>query len=178
MKKLLIVGFVLIIVSLCSLLIFRGFFPKKYRSDIDIYAKEYNLSSTLVASVINIESGYNESAVSRVGAVGLMQLLPDTAYDCAKRIGISVTYEQLFDKSTNLRLGCFYLRYLLDLFDDNLINALCAYNWGYGNVCNWIELGNVDNEGTITNIPVKETKDYLKKYKVCKFVYGKLYKYL
>lgn len=154
-----------------------NFFPRKYKLEIEYFAEEYNLSSVLVASVINIESGYDENAVSSAGAVGLMQLLPDTAFDCANRLGMDIDKEELFDKNINIHLGCFYLRYLLDLFDGNLINSLCAYNWGYGNVRNWLSLGNVDKDGTITNVPVEETRNYLKKYQVCSWFYEKIYKY-
>lgn len=177
MKKVVIINSILLAIILFSILLFFVFFPKKYKLQIEEFAIEYNLPKSLVASVINIESGYDDSAVSSAGAVGLMQLLPDTAYDCAGRLGIDVTYEQLFDKTTNIRLGCFYLRYLLDLFEGNIINVLCAYNWGYGNVRNWIALGNIDMAGTITKVPVEETKNYLKKYKVCSWVYEKIYKY-
>ena len=177
MKKIIITSSIMIAIILMVVLLLFVFFPKKYKSEVMHNAKEYNLSPVLVASVINIESGYDESAISKAGAVGLMQLLPETAYDCADRLGMSVTYEELFDKSTNLMLGCYYLRYLLDLFDGNLVNSLCAYNWGLGNVRSWIELGNVDENGTITNIPVEETRDYLKKYRVCSWVYEKIYRY-
>ncbi len=177
MKRIVIISSIALVFVIISLMVFFMLFPKKYKLEIEQFANKYELSSSLVASVINIESGYNEDAVSCAGAVGLMQLLPDTAYDCAKRMGMSITYEQLFDKRINIQLGCFYLRYLLELFDGNLINSLCAYNWGYGNVCNWIALGNIDGDGTITNIPVEETRNYLKKYKVCNWIYGKIYKY-
>lgn len=177
MKKVIALSLILLLITLISIVVIFALFPKKYRDDIVWYAREYDLSASMVASVINIESGYDENAVSKVGAMGLMQLLPDTAFDCAKRVGIEVTEEKLFDRDINIRLGCFYLRYLLDLFDGNIVNTLCAYNWGYGNVRNWISLGNADSKGTISNVPVAETKNYLKKYSVSHWFYQKIYKY-
>ena len=177
MKKVLLISLIVVCFVVVSILVFFSLFPRRFSAEIKELSSDYNLSPTLIASVINIESGYDENAKSKAGAVGLMQLLPETAYDCASRLGIDVSYEQLFDKSINMKLGCFYLRYLLDLFDGNLVNALCSYNWGYGNVRNWIAIGNVDSEGTIINIPIEETRNYLKKYYVCKFVYEKLYRY-
>ena len=147
------------------------------KEQIKKYSSEYNLPASYVASIINIESGYDSNAISRANAKGLMQLLSSTAFDCADRIGLIITEDQLFDEDISIMLGCFYLRYLLDLFDNNWINTLSAYNWGYGNVCNWINAGNVDNVGTITNIPIKETKRYISKFKMCRFVYENLYKY-
>lgn len=177
MRKVVVVGSVSLVLILVVLVLLFVLFPKKYRSEIEEYALEFNLPQSLVASVINIESGYDDNAISKAGAMGLMQLLPKTAFDCASRLGIEVSEEQLFDRNINIRLGCFYINYLLDLFDGNLINSLCAYNWGYGNVRNWIALGNVDSDGTITNIPIGETRNYLKKYRVCGWVYEKIYKY-
>ena len=177
MKKVVIVSLISLLIILFSIVAIFMLFPRKYREDVERYAREYNLSASMVASVINIESSYDEMAVSKVGAIGLMQLLPETAFDCAARVGIEVSEEQLFDKDINIRLGCFYLRYLLDLFDGNIVNTLCAYNWGYGNVRNWISLGNVDSMGTITNVPASETRNYLKKYRVSCWFYQKIYKY-
>ena len=158
------------------LLIF-AMFPRQYTHEIDKYSREYNLPKSFIASIINIESSYDKNAISNAGAKGLMQLLPSTAFDCAKRLDISIEEEQLFDGEVSIMLGCFYLRYLLDLFDNNWINTLVAYNWGYGNVRDWIAMGNVEGNGTINNIPVKETKDYLKKFKINLVVYQKLYRY-
>ncbi|MGN0961452.1 MAG: lytic transglycosylase domain-containing protein [Christensenellales bacterium] len=152
-------------------------FPKKLTNEISSIASKYNLPESMIASVINIESGYDENAVSEAGAIGLMQILPSTAEDCAKRMNIEFVESDLYNKEINIEIGCYYLRYLLNMFDGNITNVLCAYNWGLGNVKNWIENGNVDNNGTITNIPVKETSDYLKKYSINNFVYKNLYGY-
>ena len=106
-----------------------------------------------------------------------MQILPTTGIDCAKRINMEITADDLYDININIKIGCFYLKYLLDMFDGNITNTLCAYNWGLGNVKDWIDIGNVDDKGMITNIPVKETKDYIEKYKTNIWVYEKLYKF-
>lgn len=163
-----VIGLVVLTLLLC---------PQKLKQEISKYSSEYNIDASVVASVINIESGYDACSVSKAGAIGVMQLLPSTAFDCAKRIGISIDEEDLFKEEINIKLGCYYLRYLLDLFDGNWTNTLCAYNWGYGNVCNWIALGNVDQNGTVTNLPVLETRNYIKKFKVNMFIYEKVYKY-
>ena len=131
----------------------------------------------MVASVINIESSYRKDSVSNAGAIGLMQLLPSTAFDMAARLDMELTEEDLFNEEINIKIGCFYLSYLLEMFDNNITNTLCAYNWGLNNVKNWIIDGNVDESGTIINIPVKETKDYIGKFAVNKFVYKNIYKF-
>ena len=171
---------IIVIVLLIVVLMFAVIlllFPRRHNDLIEKYSKEYNLSKSMIASIINIESRYDEGAVSDAGAIGLMQILPSTAEDCAKRIGLAYSTEVLHDPKTNIQLGCFYLSYLLELFEGNLINSLCAYNWGLGNVQNWINLGNKNDDGTIINIPVKETQNYITKYRVNYFVYSKVYNY-
>jgi len=176
MKKIFIVMFICLIIVICFVAVFFVVFPKKYMGYIIQYSDQYGLEKHLVASVINIESSYNPRAVSSAGAIGLMQLLPSTAHDVADRMNIMINDEDLFNVETNIKIGCYYLSYLMKIFDDNIENTLCAYNWGLTNVKNWINEGNVDEFGTITNIPVKETNDYIKKYNINSFVYKNIYK--
>lgn len=85
-------------------------------------ARTYQIDAALLHAVISAESGYNPSAVSNKGAVGLMQLMPETA----RRYGV----ENSFDPEQNIRGGTKYLSYLLQLFDNNLELAVAAYNAG------------------------------------------------
>lgn len=152
-------------------------YPQNYKYQILKYSEMYNVNPAMLASVIDIESNYNISTISNAGAVGLMQLLPSTAYEVAQKIGIEITYEDLFDADVNIQIGAYYLRYLLDLFDGIETNALSAYNWGLKNVRSWLILGNYNSNGEIVDIPVTETKNYLDKYKKSYFVYSKIYNY-
>lgn len=93
-----------------------------YTPMIEETAKDHNLSPDLLHAVIRAESSYNPNAVSRAGAVGLMQLMPGTA----SRYGVS----DRTDPAANLRGGAAYLRDLLQMFDDNLQLALAGYNAG------------------------------------------------
>ena len=85
-------------------------------------ARVYRIDAALLHAVISAESGYNAAAVSHKGAVGLMQLMPETA----RRYGV----ENSFDPAQNIRGGAKYLSYLLQLFGNNLELALAAYNAG------------------------------------------------
>ena len=152
-----------------------AFFPRKYDDLINKYSRIYNVESAIVASVINIESSYRKNCVSNAGAIGLMQLLPSTAHDMASRLDVNIENEDLYNEEINIKLGVFYLSYLFDMFDGNLINTLAAYNWGMNNVKEWINRGNCDN-GTIINIPVEETRNYLKKFNSNYFIYKNIYK--
>lgn len=111
---------------------------------IDGHARAQGLSPVLVRAVIEAESAFNPRAVSRVGAMGLMQLMPGTAKD----LGVV----DAFDPSENIRGGTTYLRRLLDRFDNDVPLALAAYNAGPGAVERY---GNVP--------PYRETRNYVAK---------------
>lgn len=115
----------------------------------------YNLEPSLVCSVINVESRYNPNSVSKAGAIGLMQLLPTTANDIATKLNMS-DYD-LYDIDTNIHFGCYYLRYLFDIYSNQKM-TLVAYNAGLGTLNTWLI-----RDPDLENIPYKETKDYLKK---------------
>ena len=104
---------------------------KKFTPTVEYVAKRYNLPNSLVHAVITAESSYNPAAVSRAGAVGLMQLMPETA----KRYGV----KDRLNPYENIHGGTHYLRDLLVMFENDLSLALAAYNAGenavkkYGN---------------------------------------------
>lgn len=93
-----------------------------HSSTINLVAKSYQLPSALIHAVITAESAYDAGAVSSAGAVGLMQLMPDTA----KRYGVG----NRRDPHANVLGGTRYLKDLLDMFDNDLVLALAAYNAG------------------------------------------------
>jgi len=99
---------------------------KPYADEIAVAADEAGLDPALVHAVIHVESAYRAGAVSEKGALGLMQVMPDTA----KRFGI----QDASGTKANLKAGTRYLRTLLDLFDQRTDLALAAYNAGEGAV--------------------------------------------
>ena len=137
------------------LLCFRTIYPIKYRGIIVEYSEKYNLSPELISSIINAESGFDKDSVSYSGAMGLMQVIPSTAVEISNKLGYN-EYD-IFNPRTNIEFGCFYLRYLLDYYNEDLIYSLCAYNAGLNNVKHW------DFDGDIEKIPVSQTKNYVKK---------------
>lgn len=119
----------------------------------------------LVAAVIREESQYDGHAVSRVGAIGLMQVMPATAATVAKRIGLTeVTRDDLFDEGTNVRIGVRYLEQLLDQFHGNEIYAVASYNAGPRAVTSWVARnGRRDADEFVELIPYQETRLYVKR---------------
>ena len=119
----------------------------------------------LVAAIIREESQYDEKAVSIVGAIGLMQLMPTTANQVAQLFGFpSVARDNLFDRETNIQLGVRYLGQLVDQFSGNLAYAIAAYNAGPLAVTNWIAMhGARDQDEFVELIPYQETRLYVKR---------------
>ena len=110
--------------------------------------------------------------------MGLMQITDDTAKWCSEKLGID-NYEKelLYESDFSIRLGTFYLDYLLERYDGEVSCTLCAYNAGLGNADKWLKDTKYSPDGkTITNTPFKETNGYLNKvkfnYKVYEILYG------
>ncbi|MEO8378924.1 MAG: transglycosylase SLT domain-containing protein, partial [Acidobacteriota bacterium] len=116
---------------------FRMYYPLRYGEEIEKRAKEQKLDPNLVRGLILQESYYNPKAKSRVGATGLMQLMPPTAKEHAQRMGVRYSQARLEDPDLNIRLGTFHLRMLVNLFSGQVPLAIASYNAGQGNVMKW-----------------------------------------
>lgn len=137
-------------------------FPNKYAESVNAAADEFGLERALVRSVIWAESGFDASARSDKGAVGLMQLMPETYKECAAALRLPQTDDGRRDPDTNLRCGCYYLSLLLDKFDGDATAALMAYN-----------AGEVNARAFLKGEPVfAETTAYLKRIATARRVYG------
>ena len=148
-------------------------YPIKYEETVAKYSKEYHLDYYLVMSVIKTESSFRASAVSEKGAKGLMQITDSTSKYIAKELKES-DYE-IFSIDTNIRFGCYYLRYLIDKFKVEK-TALSAYNAGEGNVLSWLKNNKYSLDGkSLNTIPFKETEEYIKKVYKSYDKYRKLY---
>ncbi len=102
------------------------FYPYPYQQIVNKYAKEYGVDSSLVAGVILAESKFLPTACSNRGAIGLMQIMPDTGAWIAKHVGDKdYTKEQLYNPDTNIRFGVWYLSFLIDA--GALLQAVSAY---------------------------------------------------
>ena len=150
------------------------YFPLKYGGYIEQYAEEYDLDKFLVAGVICTESGFDNTAHSG-RARGLMQMTDATADWVAERLGIDYDYDMAETPEINIRMGCYYLAYLIDKYK-NTDTALAAYNAGMGKVTEWLADENYSKNGrTLYDIPYKETKNYVKRVKILTGVYKGLY---
>ena len=154
-------------------------YPKTYSEIISVYAKEYDVKENLIYAVIKAESNFDSRAVSNREAIGLMQIVEETAIDVANRNQIDVDTEnmeeELLDIDNNINIGTKYLSTLLTQYG-NIEVALAAYNAGIGTVNNWIEKQIIQADGSdIENIPYKETNNYVRKILRDYNVYNNLY---
>lgn len=158
--------------------ILRQFYPMLYKTQVEKYAKEYDIDKLYIYAIIKAESNFNEKANSQSGAKGLMQIMDSTAKDIAKTIGINNEEEfDLYNPSINIMLGTKYFSDLLKEYNGNIDLALAAYNAGKGNIKKWIENGIIKADGSdIENIPYKETNMYVRKIKQNYKMYQDLYK--
>jgi soluble lytic murein transglycosylase len=142
-------------------------YPLRYETIVRGHAKNYDLDPALLAAVIYTESRFNPRARSDAGAVGLMQLLPDTARGIAERTGGNAfVVDDLYVPELNVRYGAWYLRNLLNRYGDER-TALAAYHAGQGNVDRW----RADGVG----IQFPETRSYVANVEHAKEVYRDSY---
>lgn len=184
MRKKIVICFIALIIFIVFLILFKDnilkiFYPKKYEDIVSLYAKEYNVDENLIYAVIKAESDFDENAVSNKNALGLMQIMEDTAKDIAKKNNINVdennARKDILDINNNINIGTKYLATLLEKYQNTNL-ALAAYNAGTGNVDNWIENKILNEDGSnIENVPYKETNNYiriiLQNYKIYSEIY-------
>ncbi len=142
----------------------KAAYPLEYEDYVAASAAEYDLPPTLVYAVIHTESHFDPNAVSSAGAKGLMQLM-DATYEWiqTQMTGETQPSERIYDPQVNIRCGCRVLDVLMSQFD-NTETALAAYNAGSGNVSKWLKNPEYSDDGvTLKEIPVRETRNYVKR---------------
>mgnify|MGYP000881318549 FL=1 len=156
--------------------ILKIFFVMKYQTEIDNFSNINKVNPSLVGAMILVESRYNPKVISHKGAMGLMQIMPNTGQWVAQELGeTNYLMEDLLDPVKNLRVGTWYLAYLKRLYNGNDYLALASYNAGHGNVSQWLKEGIWKGDSVkIEQIPFPETKKYLIKI----LLYRKIYSYL
>jgi len=153
-------------------------YPFPYRDIVHQYALQKDLDPFLVAGVIRTESKFNTQARSPKGALGLMQMMPETAKWVAEQMDFPSDFDtsQLENPEINIRMGTWYLSSLKKEFKGNEVLILAAYNGGRGNVKQW--MGRYDWTiafDDVEKIPFLETREYVNKVLYSKKRYQELY---
>ncbi|MCI8444159.1 MAG: lytic transglycosylase domain-containing protein [Clostridia bacterium] len=160
--------------------LYKIIYPKTYQEIVSTYAEKYQLEENLVFAVIKAESNFKEKAVSHKNAIGLMQIMEETAKEVAKKYEIEIDLnqaeEELLKVENNIHIGSKYLSILMERYGNKEV-AVAAYNAGMGTVDNWIEKGIIKADGSdIEKIPYKETNHYVRKILRNYKMYEELYK--
>lgn len=140
-------------------------YPKRYADAVELASLEFGISENLLYAIIKAESDFRADAVSRAGAVGLMQIMPKTfEEDIKPKLGIQKSAaEALKNHMLNVRSGAYYFSYLYDYCGD-IETALAMYNAGIGTVRSWLKDKKYSKNGReliVDNIPYEETRTYV-----------------
>lgn len=166
-------------VSACVFIIFSvigtyAFLPRKYKKEVFSACTKTEIDQNLVFAIIKAESSFNPNKISHKGAIGLMQIMPDTAKYISEVFFSNMEYD-LYSPKDNILFGVTYLLYLTEKFKDEK-TALAAYNAGEGRTKSWLLDKNYSLNGkTIDIIPYKETENYVKKVLFYKKIYSIIY---
>ncbi len=186
LRRLILLGILVAVAATGSVLVLTGkavlpvaseqIYPIRYREYVATAARQYGVDPYLVAAVIKAESGYDPVAVSTAGAVGLMQLMPDTAkWVVSLKNWKGGEKPQLTDPNDNIQLGACYLAYLADNFGGDSTAMLAAYNAGEGTVRDWIQSGGGTKAFDLSDIRFPETRAFVEKVKKYQVLYQRIY---
>lgn len=170
----LLLGVTSFVYSFGPSLLFKPMYPLEHESEITASASAHGVDPYLVAAIIRSESSWDERASSHRGAIGLMQLMPETASDMVEKGLVDpnrISVDRLTDPATNIEFGCAYLSYLMMYFNGATDKAVAAYNAGMGNVDIWTQGGDILHNA----ITFPETQAYLVRVTMAQTRYRELY---
>ncbi len=161
-----------------ALRIWRVAYPAAFRSEVERWAAPSGVSPELLLALMREESGLDPNVISHAGAVGLTQLMPSTAQGVAKKLRMgSLQQADLMKPPIAIRIGAAYLGGLLRRYEGSEALALAAYNAGDGPVRSWLRArGSLPLDAFVEEIPVQETRGYVKRvlrsYAAYRLLYG------
>ncbi len=183
-KSYLIFVFILFLITLLCILLAiasrveneveeKVYYQTEYLDIIEKYSIEYDVEESIILAIIKCESNFDKDATSSVGAMGLMQMMPDTFSDMQRRLSEKYETAMLYEPEISIKYGTYYLKYLYNIFNDwELVYA--AYNAGMGNVSRWLENEEYSKDGKLLVIPFAETDKYVKKVISTELEYEKI----
>ncbi|WP_421681765.1 transglycosylase SLT domain-containing protein [Stutzerimonas urumqiensis] len=149
-------------------------FPMAYRSSLVQAARARDIHASWVFAITRQESAFMADARSHAGATGLMQLMPATAKETARRFDIPLSSNsQVLNPATNVQLGAAYLSQVYGQFNGNRVLASAAYNAGPGRVRQWLrDARHLPVDVWVENIPFDETRQYVQNVLTYAVIYG------
>ena len=172
-------GGVLLVLTgvVAAFLCMRALYPVQYRDTVERCCEEFGVDSRLVYAVIHTESGFDPNARSEAGAMGLMQIMPDTFLWLQSRLEPEAqrTAEALYDPEVNIRYGVYFLSMLDEMFNDDVL-TVAAYHAGQNRVTKWLDEQTIPRHNcTAEDIPSSTTGHYVRKVEKARLVYERLY---
>lgn len=151
-------------------------YPRPYSATVESEAAEFDVDPLLIWAVMREESRYDPEALSYVGARGLMQVMPPSQAWIAEQLAEDISPGDAFTPQANIRMGAWFLAFLLDYFDGDLELVIAAYNGGAGSVDSWQADPLVSNRDDLLRwIGFGETREYLERVSASYRVYQDLY---
>lgn len=156
----------LLVLYVCRLpLVWQWIYPVYYPEIIKENAVQFKHNPNLILAIIQTESKFSHDKTSKKGAIGLMQIMSETADWIMEKGKFPNRYQNnVYLPEVNVELGSWYLRYLLELYDGNMITALAAYNAGPGAVNRWLATNEWDGSyAQLKRVPYGETRHYVQR---------------
>lgn len=177
MKSNPLLGFIKVVIILILLFIIsiNLVYPIFYSDYVEQYSRSFDVDKYLVYSIIRAESNFNINATSEKNAKGLMQVLDETGKEIFDALNIPNDQRNLYEPKTNIMAGTYYIKSLLDKYNQKEIKAVAAYNSGMLNVDRWAEQ---DSYNFKDNIDFAETRAYVERVESNKKIYIFLYERL
>jgi len=151
-------------------------FPTPYRDVVSSYARALDLEEAWVYGLVRQESRFVVDARSSAGAQGLMQLMPSTARQVARRLRLpGFQRHHVISVDTNINLGTYYMRQLLDDLDNQIVLASAGYNAGLRRARGWRAERPLEGAVYVESIPFTETRDYVRKVMSNTMYYSRLF---
>jgi soluble lytic murein transglycosylase len=158
------------------LALWRLSYPRPYSDTVEAAAAEHDVDPLLIWAVMREESRYDPEALSYVGARGLMQVMPATQTWIAEQMGEELSPGDAYTPEASVRMGAWFLRFLMNYFDGDMDLVIAAYNGGAGSVGIWLDDPLVaDRDDLLRWIGYGETREYLAKVSLSYRVYQALY---
>jgi len=157
--------------------LYRLLYPIYYTDHLQKHTTNYEIDPLFVAAMIREESSYNADIVSYAGAVGLMQIMPATGRELASRLKIPrFNTKMLYDPDINIQMGSWYMKSLMNQFDNDHALVAGAYNGGPGRMRRWIKAKQIaDLDEFIEDIRIDQTRRHIKKVIDSYIIYQQLY---
>ena len=136
-------------------------YPRRYMALVELYSKKWDVPESIVYGVIRVESNFRAKAVSPANAIGLMQVTEPTYEWIYQMRGMVADPDTIAIPSYNIDAGVYLLAWLYRQYQ-NWETAFAAYNAGVGRVNRWLEDPEISQNGVLVNIPIEETRNYVR----------------